>query len=420
MKIMKLKKRTAAGVFAALLLLATWLNTVGCSMNANAADLMEGIRAGNVTGKQADAAFISESANFAIELLQSTAEKDTNTTISPLSVMLALAMTANGAAGETKKQMEEILGGDIPLETLNEYLYAYIKALPSEDSSKLQIANAVWFRDGMNVSRDFLQKNADYFQADAYRSAFDEQTVRDINKWVKDKTDGTIEKIIEGDTIDAAAMMYLINALSFDAEWENVYEKTDIRAGIFHTANGAEQSVEMMCSTEYGYIDDGRATGFIKPYKGNHYSFAALLPNEDISLDAYISSLNGDSFVKSIENAKANREAVWSTMPKFSYDTELELREALSAMGMAAVFDSQKADFSMISEDDLYVNQVLHKTHISVDELGTKAGAVTAEIMLGAAFIENTVTLDRPFLYAIIDNATNLPVFMGTVTNFEG
>lgn len=212
----------------------------------------------------------------------------------------------------------------------------------------------------------------------------------------------------------------MINALSFDAEWENVYEKTDIRAGIFHTANGAEQSVEMMCSTEYGYIDDGRATGFIKPYKGNHYSFAALLPNEDISLDAYISSLNGDSFVKSIENAKANREAVWSTMPKFSYDTELELREALSAMGMAAVFDSQKADFSKISEDDLYVNQVLHKTHISVDELGTKAGAVTAEIMLGAAFIENTVTLDRPFLYAIIDNATNLPVFMGTVTNFEG
>ena len=295
-----------------------------------------------------------------------------------------------------------------------------IKALPSEDSSKLQIANAVWFRDSMNVSRDFLQKNADYFQANAYRSAFDEQTVRDINKWVKDKTDGTIEKIIEGDTIDAAAMMYLINALSFDAEWENVYEKTDIRAGIFHTANGAEQSVEMMCSTEYGYIDDGRATGFIKPYKGNHYSFAALLPNEDISLDAYISSLNGDSFVKSIENAKANREAVWSTMPKFSYDTELELREALSAMGMAAVFDSQKADFSKISEDDLYVNQVLHKTHISVDELGTKAGAVTAEIMLGAAFIENTVTLDRPFLYAIIDNATNLPVFMGTVTNFEG
>ena len=426
MRAINQKKRTCAAIVTLAMLAAVLMNAVGCAMDVQAADLMEGIRANSVSGKRADDDFITGTANFSIELLQRTTQKDENMMISPLSVMLALAMTANGADGATKTQMAEMLGGEIPLETLNEYLYSYVKELPSEENSKLEIANSIWFRDSedLKVSGKFLQTNADYYGASAYKTAFDEQTVRDINNWVKEKTDGTIEKIIDKDTIDADSMMYLINAIVFDAEWSTVYKKEDIHEGTFNAADGTEQTVEMMVSRESAYINDGKATGFIKPYKNNHYSFAAFLPTEGVSLDEYIASLTGESFVQTVKSAKTDAKGVKVTMPKFRGETEMKLKETLQAMGMTDAFQLDAADFSGMvesGEKELCVNQVLHKTYISVDELGTKAGAVTSVQMLtGEAFIENSVTLDRPFVYAIIDNATNLPIFIGTVTDIEG
>lgn len=426
MRAINQKKRTCAAIVTLAMLAAVLMNAVGCAMDVQAADLMEGIRANSVSGKRADDDFITGTANFSIKLLQRTTQKDENMMISPLSVMLALAMTANGADGATKTQMSEMLGGEIPLETLNEYLYSYVKELPSEENSKLEIANSIWFRDSedLKVSGKFLQTNADYYGASAYKASFDEQTVRDINNWVKEKTDGTIEKIIDKDTIDANSMMYLINAIVFDAEWSTVYKKEDIHEGTFNAADGTEQTVEMMVSRESAYINDGKATGFIKPYKNNHYSFAAFLPTEGVSLDEYIASLTGESFVQTVKSAKADAKGVKVTMPKFRGETEMKLKETLQAMGMTDAFQLDAADFSGMvesGEKELFVNQVLHKTYISVDELGTKAGAVTSVQMLtGEAFIENSVILDRPFVYAIIDNATNLPIFIGTVTDIEG
>ena len=137
-------------------------------------------------------------------------------------------MTANGAANETLSQMEEVLGKDIPLEELNEYLYYYVNNLPSEEKSKLNIANSIWFRDDedrLTVEKDFLQKNADYYNAAIYKSPFDDQTLQDINYWVKTNTDGMIDKILE--KIDDDSIMYLINAIVFDAEWK-IYNKSDI------------------------------------------------------------------------------------------------------------------------------------------------------------------------------------------------
>ena len=128
--------------------------------------------------------------------------------------------------------------------------------------------------------------------------------------------------------------------------------------------------------------------------------------------------------MQTVKSAKADTKGVKVTMPKFRGETEMKLKETLQAMGMTDAFQLDTADFSGMvesGEKELFVNQVLHKTYISVDELGTKAGAVTSVQMLaGEAFIENSVILDRPFVYAIIDNATNLPIFIGTVTDIEG
>jgi len=404
---------------AALLLASFAANMASCASSVQAADLMKDISPKQANGKPADDAFIGSMAEFSVELFKKSITDKKNSLVSPLSAMLALAMTANGAESETLTQMEKLLGGGIALSELNEYLYRYIKGLQSESKSKLGVANSIWFRDEkdrLRVESDFLQKNADYYNAAAYKSAFDVQTVKDINNWVKSNTDGMIDKII--DEINDSAMLYLINAVVFDAEWQIVYYKENVRKGDFTDINGKTQNVDFMHSNEFQYIDDGKATGFIKPYYGNHYSFAALLPGDDVSIESYIESLTGTDFINAIKNAE--NTTVYASMPKFEYEYEIQMNEALKVLGIPDAFDAEKADFKKMatsSDGNIYIGEVLHKTYISVDELGTKAGAVTSVMMNagGMPFEPKTVRLDRPFVYAIIDNATNLPVFIGTV-----
>lgn len=414
---MRIKRRIAV-CLCFFVLCAGTVNLSGCTAGIRAADLTEGIKAKPVSGRAADDAFKNSSADFAIRLFQKTRDGNKNSLISPLSVMLALSMTANGAKGETLAQMEALLGGDIPMETLNEYLYSYINALPSEKTAKLNVANSIWFRDnGFTAENTFLQKNADYYGAAVYKSAFDVKTLRDINNWVKKNTDGMIEKII--DDLDPDAVMYLINTVLFDAEWKNIYKKDEVRDGTFTALDGTKRTASMMYSAERLYLDDGKAIGFIKPYK-NGYSFVALLPNGDISLSDYVASMTGKSFVDTIKNAKDI--PVETAIPKFSYDYDIEMSGALKALGMTLPFDSTKADFSALGSSDsgnIFISRVLHKAYIAVDEKGTKAGAATAADIKATSDTGGlySVTLDRPFVYAVIDDAYGLPVFIGAVTD---
>ena len=410
-----------------LLTVAILFNLSGCgtASAAEATDLMKGVEAQDVDGKPFDDAFGQSQMELALKLFKSSATttKNKNTLISPLSVQLALAMTANGANGETLKEMEALLGNGMPIDELNRYLKSYVDGLPSTQKAKLQVANSIWFRDDENrlkVEKNFLQTNANYYGADAFKAPFDGSTLKEINSWVKDNTDGMIDKIL--DEIDDAAVMYLINAITFDAEWQTVYSKNSVNDGDFTNINGKKKTVTMMHSEEGQYISDGKATGFLKAYKGGKYSFAALLPNEGVDLYDYIESLDAKTLKSTLSNSKFVE--VVATMPKFSYDYELRMNNILGEHGMVKAFDSKNADFKKLgrsSNGNIYVGDVLHKTFISVDELGTKAGAVTKVEMRDecAIFDRKVVTLDRPFVYMIIDNETNLPIFMGTVTDID-
>lgn len=418
-------KKTILAILSIVLVCSVVLNLTGCATTVQAADLMDGVTANTVTGKGADDAFISSQMRLAVALFQSSvsASKDKNVLISPLSIQLALAMTANGAAGETRNEMEALLGGEITLEDLNEYLYSYVNNLPSEEKYKLQIANSIWFRDDedrLQVEQDFLQYNADYYGAQAYKAAFDDQTLKDINSWVEDHTDGMIDQILN--EIDPDAVMYLINALVFDAEWQNVYDKSEVYKGSFTNISGEEKSVDMMHSEESVYLQSENATGFIKPYKDGKYSFAALLPNDGVDIYEYLSSLTSDDLLDILNNAKSGM--VIATMPKFSYEYELTMNDVLKELGMPTAFDGSTANFSKMahsSRGNIYIGDVLHKTFISVDELGTKAGAVTKVQMNDecAVMSDWVVNLNRPFVYMIIDNETNLPIFIGTVMDVQ-
>ncbi|HOV70333.1 MAG TPA: serpin family protein, partial [Clostridia bacterium] len=301
------------GILKALImfvLLALLINITACStsmdifIEVKAANLMENITTNPVEGKAVDEEFIQNTADFSIKLFKKTIKQGKNSLISPTSVMFALAMTANGADNKTLREMEEVLGNGISISDLNEYLYTYLKNLPSIAKSKLKIANSIWFRDDeerLTVEKDFLQSNADYYGADIYKSAFDDQTLKDINNWTKKNTDGMIDKIL--DQIYPDAVMYLLNAIVFDAEWEKIYSKDSVYQGTFNAADGSKQAADFMNSEEHLYIEDASATGFIKPYAGNKYAFAAILPNAGVSVDEYIASLSGEKFIDLIKGA---------------------------------------------------------------------------------------------------------------------
>ena len=411
-------KKSITGIILCLLMTAVLLfNSAGCGIQVAAVDLMEGVSAKSVTGKAAEDAFISSSANFAVELFKKTLTKGENSLVSPLSVMLALAMTANGANAQTKTEMETVLGGGMTVEDLNQYLYAYVKNLPSNEKAKLNIADSIWIKDdgSFEVKPEFLQTNADYYGAAAFKAPFDDKTLADINEWVKNNTDGMIDKIL--DKIDPDMVMYLINAVLFDAEWQAQYNTGDVFDGTFNAYDGTKENAKLMSSTENLYLDDGKATGFVKNYAGGKYSFAALLPNEGVSIDDYVNSLTGDGLVATLKGVK--EASVQAQLPKFNYEYKIKMNDALAALGMPTAFTSG-ADFSKMSNlpaGKLVIGEVIHKTYIEVTEIGTRAGAVTEVGMqlTSMPIFDHTVTLDRPFVYVIVDNATNLPIFIGTV-----
>lgn len=389
-----------------------------------AIDLMAGYTAGISSTRELDEAFISNGWRLATQLFKSSNESSPNgnVLISPLSIQLALAMTANGAEGQTKSQMETLLGNNFTIDELNAYLKTYVSNLPNEKGYKLNVANSIWFRNwGFAPNSDFLQANKNYYDASIYSAPFDNTTVNDINNWVNTNTDGMIKKLL--DKIDTDSLMYLINAIAFDAEWDVKYSEDSIHNDLFTMENGETKETEFMQSTEYAYYELNNAVGFRKDYKNHKYSFVALLPNEEISINDFVNSLSYEEIINMLNNPDYSKDVI-AKMPKFSYEYSLEMNDVLSSLGMERAFDQTGAEFGKIGQagGNIFIGSVIHKTFISVDEAGTKAGAVTSVEMKDECAGERNeieIALDRPFVYMIIDNATGLPVFIGTLTSIK-
>ena len=415
------KTKTGITFASLILLISVVLNMGGCVLPVQAEDLMHGIIPNEVEGTENLDSANPDASDFAVRLFKESAKTGENTLISPLSLMCALAMTANGADGKTLEQMEAALG--MSKSQLNSYLYTYVNSLPQGDKYKLNIANSIWFTEDQRfeVNPDFLQVNADYYGADVYKAPFDSQTLRDINNWVKKETDGMIPKVLRD--IPPEAVMYLVNALAFEAEWSEIYEDHQVRDGKFTKEDGTVQNVEMMYASEGKYLNDGLAQGFIKYYSGRKYAFAALLPNEGVSISDYISSLDGRALNSLLESAENRR--VKTAIPKFETEYEAQMSDTLIALGMTDAFDIDVADFKNLGtskEGNIFINRVIHKTYIKVGERGTKAGAVTVVEMNDTASADSpdeikVVYLDRPFLYMLIDCENNVPFFIGALTD---
>ena len=362
--------------------------------------------------------------DFALSLLREERSGSVSVLLSPVSILNALGMVATGASGTTLKQIETATG--MSLHQLNDFLYTYRMSLPADSKTcKAALANSAWLRDTFRVEDAFLRSCVNYYSAEVYRSAFDGGLVTDLNRWVSKKTDGMISDLLEKEP-GAHTMLYLVNAACFDAKWETPYTKENVRTdGIFTAASGKRQTADYLDSHETIYLSGNNVSGFLKPYDGGKYAFVALVPDEGVTLADYLRNLTGEHLYQLITDH--HYADVQASIPKFTARSELELEEPLRAAGISDLFDVSAADLrglgSAPSGNTLYVNSVLHKTYLELDENGTKAAAATSlDVNAGAAPPSEdvkTVTLDRPFLYMVVDTHACVPLFMGTVTSME-
>lgn len=358
--------------------------------------------------------------DFALDLLRLSADGE-SVLVSPLSALGALAMAENGADGETLAQMERATG--MGADELIGLLRAY--GVPAEDDP-ISIANSVWLRDsdGLAVEDDFLAACGDRLGAQVFSAPFDDSTVADVNAWVSERTHEMIPQML--DQISGDAQVLLVNALAFEGGWEEPFDSELTSPDTFICEDGSEQDVTMMHSTEGGYLEGELATGFVKPYEGYDYAFVGLLPDEGVSVDELLASLDGSALEELLTPVAGAGAEIG--LPQFTASHEAELGDALRALGVTDAFDPTLADFSRMGDTDdgsLFVSSVLQKTFVDVNERGTRAAATTVVTVgetaagPGDPIEYHEVVLNRPFVYLVMDLRTDTPVFAGTIMGVE-
>jgi serine protease inhibitor len=372
-----------------------------------------------------DATILQGINRFAAQLFLASAQNKGNVMVSPLSVFLALAMTANGAANATRDEMLQVLAGSgLSAEQLNAAARALlIRLAPSGKKTTLAIADSIWFDQSFDPDRTFLQTNADFFKAGATRLDFaDAGAPGVINGWVNENTHGLITQMV--DSLDPTQLMLLINTVYFKSDWQEPFEARITGKHTFWTPDGAIQTDFMNRGGAMIYFHELQSSGVVLPYDDGQFAYFALLPDQDVSPRDYLAGQNPVALLAAITEctASGNTKQVLLSLPKYEVRYEDKLNNELATLGMALPFDAGQADFSRMNGQHslgLYIDQVIHKTYIRVDEKGTEAAAATAVIMAGSSAPDYDVTLvfDRPFIYGIIDVSSGLPLFVGILEN---
>ena len=354
-----------------------------------------------------------------------TAQPEESVFISPLSVSMALGMTLNGAAGETRAAMEQTLAlAGLSPQEINESYQSLIDLLRRLDPRvAFRIANSVWYRDGFPFKQAFLDVTSTYFDAEVRGLDFnDPRAVNVINDWVKKSTRGKIEAIVK--SIDPKTVMFLINAIYFKGTWAFKFDKQQTRDDVFYLPDSSQVPVKMMhTEEELPYFENRAVQAVNLPYGNGLFSMLVVLPKPGVDLDSLIAALDGDTWE---QWSRRDRQAkVNLAMPKFKLEYEITLNDVLAALGMAVAFDPIQADFTAMWErmgdENLYISEVKHKTFVQVDEEGTEAAAATSvEISVTSAPLVVSMRVDRPFLFAIRENHSGTILFMGKMMRPQG
>ena len=357
------------------------------------------------------------------EVLQAE-EPETNVMISPLSVSLALAMTYNGADGDTKEAMEETLElAGLTTNQINENYKFLIDALSSVDPKVLMnIANSIWYKYTFPVEQDFIDVNQDYYYAEVSPLDFgDPNAVNTINGWIANKTNDLITEVL--DYIPVDAVMYLINAIYFKGIWKFEFDEADTEEEPFYLNDGTTKDVPMMVQEEsFNYLSNDWVQAVEMPYGQGNYNMIVLLPQTGKTLDEVVDALTNETWNSWLGDFQKEDKVVIH-LPRFKFEYENLLNEELINMGMGIAFNGFNADFSKINPDrQLCISRVIHKSFIEVNEEGTEAAAVTVVEIIETSYPGETFIsfrVNQPFLFAIKEKYTNTIIFIGRVMEID-
>jgi serpin B len=414
-----------------LITLSLVLPLAGCADSASAG-LIESdkdrIKSPNVSSAD-ESTLVNGNTAFAFDLFQALKNEEGNVFYSPYSISSALAMTYAGARGETAAQMADTLHYNLSQDDLHpafNYLDTELNKRgegaqgKDDEGFRLNIVNAIWGQKDFSFLPEYLDTLAENYGAGLRVLDFVNETEKSritINDWVSRETEERIQDLIPQGQLDASTRLVLTNAIYFNAAWQYQFEERMTSDSPFYPLNGQEVPVPMMKQTEsFGYTNGESYQAVELQYDGGELSMVILLPDPG-QYELFEEQLTAETANEIISGLEYTQVAL--SMPKFEFESEFKMKDSLSAMGMPVAFGSG-ADFSgMTGAKDLYIDQVIHKAFVSVDETGTEAAAATAVDMKLTGIPEEPieVTIDHPFIFLIRDIETDAILFVGRIMN---
>lgn len=354
---------------------------------------------------------------------EESAGDNNNFMVSPLSLSMALSMTANGAEGATKEKMLQTMRLDKFSDEERNGFYRKLKdgLLKTDPSVKLAIANSIFANKSIALKHDFINANRSFYNATVELLDFSRnESVEIINRWAADNTVGLIREVL--DRVDANDLIYLLNAIYFKGIWNSEFDKEDTVEKPFTREDGTIQNVRMMWQNKtFNYAADENLQLVQLPYGNESFSMMVLLPAEGKKLEDVVSRILEEGYWTELKSVLRKAEVDLS-FPKFKTEYSKKLNDVLTNMGMGISFTND-ADFSSMSDAAARINLVKQDTYISTDEAGTEASAVTSVgIMLTSMPISPDKVVfnaNRPFLYIIQENSTGAILFMGVVKKID-
>lgn len=358
---------------------------------------------------------------FALSLTKELAKANTgkNIFLSPYSAMTALLMTMAGAKGETQKQMKSALfAPSAGVHKAFSGLRAQLSAHAMRGDFKLTLANRIWSQKNFDVDPSFQTLLKTSYNAPMGRLDFTKESAQAreaINRWVQEKTNKEIKSLISPGTLTSNTRMLLLNAISFKSNWQKEFRVAATQQKPFHVSDKKTIDVPMM--TQTNTVRHGRYEGHkmvALPYKHKTLSMLILLPKPKSSTEALIESLTLEKLNTAIR--QMHQEKLRIDLPRFKLQATMKLNKSLQAMGLKQAFDKESADFSGMvkgTSKELYLNAVIQKALLEVDEAGTKATVVTKSRVGLKSAGPRLFRADRPFVFILRDNFTGTILFIG-------
>ena len=357
--------------------------------------------------------------NFAFKMFREVSKQEGNNTFfSPLSLNMALGMLYNGASGGTRNEIVELLGiTDFSETEINEYYQKISQALLEIDpTTDIAIANSIWYRNNFSVKKHFAEIGKEYFDAEIQALNFNSPSAANtINNWCAEKTNNRIKNLI-GSTIPNDMMMYLVNALYFKSQWQMdiKFDKKKTKLDNFTKTDSQKKKVNLMEQTSYlNYFSDEYLQCVEMDYGNRAFSMVAILPAKNMNINQLIDYLDSEKLHNAVKNMRWQK--VWLKLPRFKIECDFSLAQPIRNLGMEQMF---RGGFANISDDDLWVSNIIQKTFVEVNEEGTEAAAATTIFMVGAAGRPKKIEpvrffADRPFVYLIREKSTGIILFIG-------